>query len=154
MAENPDDWRAVSFHFIGDPRLREIVEDYYKEALMANDSGMHVAAVILCGSVLEGVLSYALRMREEDAKAAFHAWKGRSRRPSEWSLEEKVEVARTMRLIGEGPAKGANAVRDFRHLIHPERVLRRSKPRWPALAQLAIAAVVDVTSSLSGRMQS
>jgi len=93
-----------------------------------------------------------LKARDAEARDSYKAWQEKSRRPSDWSLEEKIEVARRMKLIGEGPAKGASAVRDFRNLIHPEKVLRRSKPRWPALAQLAIAAVVDVSGSLSGRI--
>jgi hypothetical protein len=152
MSQASPDWRDVSFAFIGDPKLRSIIEDYYKEALAASEAQRPIAAVILCGSVLEGILTFGLKARIEEASDTYKVWRKKTRRFADWSLEEKVEVARMMGLIGEGPAKGAVAVRDFRNLIHPEKVLRRSKPRWPALAQLAIAAVVDVSSSLRGRM--
>ena len=153
MVEPSGDWRAISFGFIGDSRLREIIEEYYREALAASETARPIAAVILCGSVLEGILTFALKVRNVEARDTYKSWQEKSKRFSDWSLEDKIEVARRIGLIGEGPAKGASAVRDFRNLIHPEKVLRRSKPRWPALAQLAIAAVVDVSGSLSGRIE-
>lgn len=98
------------------------------------------------------MLTFALKRRETEAKSLYRQLRNLSRSPSEWSLEDMIEVARRMALIGEGPAKAANAVRDFRNLIHPDKLLRRSQPRWPGLAKMALGAVVDVSASLSGRI--
>ena len=77
---------------------------------------------------------------------------GRSRNLTEWALNDLIEVAQQLDLVGEGPAKAAQAVRDFRNLIHPDRLLRRSRPRWDALAAMALGAVAEVSWSLSGRI--
>ncbi len=146
------DWREASFDYIADPKLRAVLEQFHSEARAADDQERPIAAVILCGAILEGMLTFALKRRETEAKSLYRQLRNLSRSPSEWSLEDMIEVARRMALIGEGPAKAANAVRDFRNLIHPDKLLRRSQPRWPGLAKMALGAVVDVSASLSGRI--
>jgi hypothetical protein len=146
------DWRQTSFDYVADPKLRAILEQFHAEACSADDSERPIAAVILCGAVLEGMLAFALRRRDQDATTYFRKSHNSSKPLTQWTLEEMIDVAAGIELIGTGPAKGANAIRDFRNLIHPDKLTRRSAPRWPALAKMALAAVADVSASLKGRI--
>ena len=151
--QNPESFLEVDFSWVADPKLRDILQQFHTEAVDAYGAKRHVAAVVLSGAVLEGMLTFALMKRESEAKQAFQTRTGRrSRAISEWRLEELVEVASRLGLIGETAARAAPAVRDFRNMIHPHRLLRRSQPRWDALAALALAAVAEISRSLSGRI--
>lgn len=111
-----------------------------------------MAAVFLSGGILEGILTFALNRREAEAKESYKELGRQARELSAWSLEDLITVAQNLNLIGEGAAKAAHAVRDFRNLIHPERLARRSRPRWDALATMSLAAVAEVSRSLRDRM--
>jgi hypothetical protein len=136
-----------------DPKLRKILEQFHAEATEAYRAERYIAAVILCGGVLEGLLTFALTTRESDAKERLQKTvKGSVRGIPQWHLEELIEVASDLGLVGKSAAQAAPAVRDFRNMIHPYRLLRRSEPRWDALAAIALAAVAEISRSLSGRL--
>jgi hypothetical protein len=144
---------TVDFGCVVDPKLRGYIEQFHAEATQAYEQKRYVSAVVLCGGALEGLLTFALGTRLDDANKAY-AQKGRRRIDlSRWDMADLVDVAAELQLIGEGPAKSANAIRDFRNLIHPARLLRRSTPRWDALAVMSLAALAEVCRSLSGRIQ-
>ena len=142
----------VDFTYVTDPRLREIVTEFHKEAVSAYQAKNYVAAVVLAGGVLEGILTFALLRRGEEAVEEYKRLRNRSQELANWSLNDLVEVAARLNLVGESPAKAANAVRDFRNFVHPYRLLRRSRPRWDALATMALSAVAVVSESLQGRI--
>lgn len=128
------------------------MEEFHSDAVRAYQQGLYVSAVFLSGGTLEGLLAFALKRREAEAVEEYNK-KNRTSRPlTEWALNDLVDVALKLKLIGEGSAKAAQAVRDFRNLIHPGKLLRRSRPRWDALATMGLAAVAEVSRSLSGRM--
>ena len=113
-----------------------------------------MAAVILSGAVLEGILTFAMMRRESEATDAHQGTNCKSKhRIPEWRLEELIEVAVKLKLLGRSASEVAPVVRDFRNMIHPYRLLKRSKPRWDALAPLALAAVAEISRSLGGRIQ-
>ena len=152
MAQDGQSFLQVDFSFVADPTLRRILEEFHREAAAVYERGQHIASVFLSGGILEGVLTFALNRREAEAKEKYRELRRQPRELPEWSLEDLITVAQSLNLIGEGPAKAAHAVRDFRNLIHPERLARRSRPRWDALATMSLAAVAEVNRSLSGRM--
>lgn len=141
---------------MADPKLRDILQQFHTEAVDAYHNKRYVAVVILCGGVLEGLLTFALMKHQPEAKEEYRRYRktkaGRVANIPDWRLEDLIEIASRLELIGKGAAKGATAVRDFRNLIHPYRLLRRSRPRWDALAAMALAAVAEISRSLRGRM--
>ena len=143
----------VDFSYVADPKLRDVLQRFHREAADAYRGKRYVAAVVLSGSVLEGILTFALMKREMEAKEQFQRMRGtKPRSIPEWHLDDLIEVASQIGLVGETAAKAAPAVRDFRNMIHPYKLLRRSQPRWDALAALALAAVAEISRSLSGRI--
>jgi len=154
MAAQRQSFLEVDFSFIADPKLRDIAQQFHQEAVDAYRADRHVAAVILSGAVLEGILTFALMRRESEATDAHQGTNCKSKhRVPEWRLEELIEVAVKLKLLGRSASEVAPVVRDFRNMIHPYRLLKRSKPRWDALAPLALAAVAEISRSLGGRIQ-
>ena len=154
MARQRQSFLEVDFSYIADPKLREIVRQFHEEAVDAYRADRHVAAVVLSGAVLEGILTFALTRREAEARRERQTATGRRPRSiAEWRLKDLIETASRLGLLGETAAQAAPAVRDFRNMIHPYRLLRRSRPRWDALAPLALAAVAEISRSLGGRIQ-
>lgn len=145
MTQDGQSFLQVDFSFIADPTLRTILEEFHREATAVYERGQHIAAVFLSGGILEGMLTFALKRRESEAKAKHKELGRQARELSAWSLEDLITVAQNLKLIGEGSAKAAQALRDFRNLIHPERLTSRSKPRWDALATMSLAAVAEAS---------
>lgn len=154
MPQTGQSFLEVDFSYVADPKVRAILNQFHEEAVDAFGNERYVAAVILCGGVLEGLLTFALAKHQSEAKEEYRrlVQKAKIPRISEWHLEELIEIASRVDLISKSAAKGASAVRDFRNLIHPYKLLRRSRPRWDALAAMALAAVAEISRSLSGRM--
>ena len=156
MPQNQESFLEVDFSYVADPKLRDVLHQFHSEAVEAYRANRHVAAVVLSGAVLEGILTFALMKREAEAIQKLQEMRGKKlKKPrpiSEWHLEDLIEVASRIGLVGETAAKAAPAIRDFRNMIHPYKLLRRSRPRWDALAALALAAVAEISRSLSGRM--
>src|SRR5262249_52033339 len=110
----------------------------------------HLSAIVMMGSLLEGLLFDVIRRRSTEAS--------RSRRAprkdiSEWTLEEMINVASDLRWIDQDIRGCAHSLRGFRNLIHRDRQIV-SNTRvdrdtvnmcWPAVQ----AAVNDLTSVLS-----
>jgi len=60
--------QEVNFSFVTDDRIREVLEDYWRQAHAANKAGVYAAVVVLCGGVLEGLLAWAISRKEEEAR--------------------------------------------------------------------------------------
>jgi hypothetical protein len=150
-----ESWLDLDLAFIVDPKLRGILEQFHRAAREAYSQKLYVAAVFLSGSVLEGLLTFALLRQESSARERFRQLQpgsGPAPRIDVWSLHDLIEISVLLGIVGEGPARGAQAIRDFRNLIHPYRLLRRSTPRWDALAAIALASVTEVSRSVQSRM--
>ena len=148
----------VDFSYIADEKARTLVEQFHSEAAEAFRGGLYIAAVVLSGATLEGMLAWALAAREPEAQRRFREKYGKKppdERPSpgDWYLPELIVIARSMDLVGESAKDAAWAVKDFRNLIHPHKLLDRSPPRWRALAKAALAAIEDIAPSLAGRLE-
>jgi hypothetical protein len=148
-----EEWQQIDFSYIIDPRLREIIEMFHANAVSAYRQENYVAAVVLAGGALEGLLTFALKRREDRAREEYKKLQRRAREIDDWTLVDLVGIAVKLGSIGEGPGKAADALRDFRNLIHPYKLVRRSRPQWTALAVMALAAVAEVSRSLRGRME-
>ena len=151
--QEEESFLEIDFSYVVDPKLRDVLQRFHREAADAYRGKRYVAAVVLSGSVLEGILTFALMKRETEAKEQFQRMREKKPRAiSDWHLEDLIEVAEGLGLIGATAAKAAPAVRDFRNMIHPYKLLRRSSPRWDALAGMALNALAEISRSLSGRI--
>jgi hypothetical protein len=81
-----------------------------------------LAAIFLCGSTLEGILlGIACRKpREFNGSALSPKDKaGKPRQFHDWNLNDFINVARDLNLVGEDVKKFSHGLRDFRNYIHP-----------------------------------
>lgn len=147
----------VDFSWIEPEKAQNIVAQFHAEALAAFDQELYIASVVLSGAVLEGLLAFALADQQEIAQEKYrekHPSAARERPlPRDWYLPELIDMAYSLDLVGQTSRSGAWAIRDFRNLIHPAKLLEKSPQRWRALAKGALAAIEDIGPSLAGRMR-
>jgi atypical dual specificity phosphatase len=136
--------------FVTEPKLRELVEDYGRQAIAAYEAGAYLGTLVACGAVVEGLPAWAV--------LTFRAAKASTMYPH--SRVEQREISRLIKfsskeqLIGQTAETASWAVKEFRNFIHPYNLLRSGKSARAdeALAMSALAAVREITRSLSGRL--
>lgn len=120
-----------------------------EEAGRCVENEAYLAAVILAGSVLEGMcLGFGTRNVEATNRAyqaqfsksapAFHAWK----------LAEWIEVLGRMGALSQNVVKFGHALRDFRNYIHPSEQLARGFVPDKHTARIAFHVVIAAADDL------
>lgn len=102
--------------------LIPILESRYSEAVKCHGTGSSLAAVILCGSILEGLLLGVALKDPRAFNAASSSPKdknGKVKPFQEWSLAQFIDVAYSLKLVRLDVKKFSHALRDFRNYIHP-----------------------------------
>lgn len=147
----------VDFSWVRPDKARGIVEQFHAEARAAFTNELYIASVVLSGGVLEGILAFALLDQQANAEQKYrekYASRAQERSsPVDWYLPELIDIAYSLGLVGDSARSGAWAIKDFRNLIHPGKLLEKSPQRWRALAKGALAAIEDITPSLAERMK-
>ncbi len=146
--------QKLDFAFAQDQGLRKELENYHSQAVKAYDAGSYLGTLVVCGSIVEGLLTWALLLREGEAQKSAKACKDRRGEvlPLEkWSLSNLIDVSGELKLIGNTAKQASWAVKDFRNFIHPYNLLIQSARPDQALALSALAAVKEITRSLEGR---
>ena len=146
----------VDLSFVADDELRELLEDYHRQALASYEAGAYLGAVVACGGVMEGMLTWALLQKKDRAVHRFKE-KWATRREAEkiesWDVSRLIAVAIDLKLLGKTPDPAAWAVKEFRNFIHPFVVLAAGSARANAsLAVNALSAVAEIARSLRGRV--
>ena len=119
----------LDFTFVGDEQVQSVLEDYYTQAVKASEAASYLGAIVACGSVVEGLLTWALMQREALALKSSKACKdkqGRVRPLQEWNLSNLIDVSGELELIGKTAKQASWALKDFRNFIHPYNVLKQS----------------------------
>ncbi len=145
----------LDFKFVNEEQLRLVLEEYYAQALQASRAGAHLGAIVACGSVVEGLLTWALMQKEEIALKSSKACKdkqGQVRPLVEWNLPDLIGVSVELELIGKTAKQASWALKDFRNFIHPYNVLQQSARPDAALAMSAMAALIEIRRSLEGKL--
>ena len=81
-----------------------------------------LAVIFLCGSTLEGILLGVASAKPKEFNQSPLSPKdktGKVKQFPEWTLNEFINVARDLKLVGEDVKKFSHALRDFRNYIHP-----------------------------------
>ena len=96
-------------------RLKEV------EACIGNEASL--AAILLIGSIMEGVLLGTASMYPQQFNQALSAPKdrdtGNARKFPDWTLNNFIDVASEVGLLKHDVKKFSHVVRDFRNYIHP-----------------------------------
>ena len=142
---------ATEFAFVSDPMVRSVLQEYYGQALSSHEAGSYLGAVVGCGAVAEGLLTWLLTTRETDARAAKSARKQGSRSIEDWTLETLVYVAQEIGAVEDDVGLLTEAVRNWRNLVHPYRRVRGSPRFDKPLSLSAIRAVARLANALAGK---
>jgi hypothetical protein len=106
-----------------EPGLGEILADRWVQAQKCLNTGAHLAAIIIMGSMLEGMLLAVLQRFPKEGNQCRLAPQdlrtGKVRCFAEWTLADMINVAHDVGWIGLDVKKFSHALRDFRNLIHP-----------------------------------
>ena len=81
-----------------------------------------LAVIFLCGSTLEGILLGIATDKPKYFNQSLRSPKdkaGKVKQFHDWCLNDFIDVARELNLLGEDVKKFSHALRDFRNYIHP-----------------------------------
>jgi len=111
-----------------EPGFGELLAGRWDEAQRCLDAKAFLAATILMGSLLEGLLLAVCQRYPKAANQATCAPKdpqtGKPKYFGNWTLSETIEVAHELKWIGLDVKKFSHALREFRNLIHPYQQLQ------------------------------
>lgn len=113
--------------FMHSDDVRIIFDRDYRELQKLLICGAYKAVIIMCGSIIEGLLLDSLkaeRGRVESARAAQKGAKGQPIPLEEWDLGHLIDVAKELSTINPGTVPLSHAVREYRNLIHPGKEIR------------------------------
>lgn len=144
---------APDFHrLVEDSSLAEILLLRWKEAQKCVNAEAYLSAVVMMGSILEGVLLHKVETNPADANRAEKSPKdpatGRPRRFHEWGLSALIDVAHELGWLQGDVSRFSHALRESRNIVHPymERLLsdRPDRDTCSICWQVVRAAVADL----------
>lgn len=112
----------IDFPFVRNLRIREIIERDYVEIQRAYISECWKSVIILSGGSIEAIILDRLLQNESSAKAAKSA--PAKSDLSKWDLSELIKVAVEIGLVEPSAEILADALRQYRNLVHPGNEVR------------------------------
>jgi len=135
-----------------DPRLVPVLESRLEEAKHCL-AVAPLATILLCGSILEGILlGIALRSpREFNQTSNSPKDKDNKVKPfHDWSLAQFIDVAHELGVLSLDVKKFSHELRDFRNYIHPcPQLASRFKPDKHT-AEICLQVLMAAIADLSG----
>lgn len=123
-ADRPPDFASL----INDPQMRTILERRWKECTICIAAGAPLAATVMIGGLLEGLL--LARVNHEANKTPIYtaaaAPKDKARKTlhlKEWTLHNYIDVAHEVGWITVAAKDVGVVLRDYRNYIHPHKEL-------------------------------
>ena len=125
----PPDFMSINL----EPGIGEILAARWVETQLCVDSGAYLAAIIIMGSLLEGLLLGVCQRKPAIANTCACAPKdhrtGKVKHFADWSLAEMIDVAHGVGWLGLDVKRFSHALRSFRNLVHPyEHMATRATP--------------------------
>ena len=116
-----------TWNFVTDSTLKMMLVRDYEELSRLVSVQAHKSIMIMCGSILEGVLHDLLKQRQEDADDAYYELYLRTKghandqAPSldKWEFEHLIGVTDYLKLVDHNFKRVGDTMRDFRNLVHP-----------------------------------
>lgn len=113
---------------IPDPKMRLILDKRWAECVVCVSSGAPLAAVVMIGGLLEGLL--LARVHKEVNKAPIFTAKGAPRDKQgktltlrDWTLNDYISVAHELNWITVTAKDVGIVLRDYRNYVHPHKEL-------------------------------
>jgi hypothetical protein len=108
--------------WIDDPALARLVQERWTEAHLCLEAGAYVAATVLLGSILEGVLCRLVGRRPAAVAQSSHCPRdaaGQIRPLRDWAVADLVAVACDRGWLNREALRFAPQLTEFRALLHP-----------------------------------
>jgi hypothetical protein len=155
-AAKPLELVVLDLGFISNADLRLMLIRDLAELNVARSQDLKTTSkicMVFAGAIVEALLLDCLQQREPAAQAYAATM---PRRPNanieRWTLENMVDVAQGIGLLGSDTRAGATQMREWRNLIHPARALRAAANNkitpTPGRARLAISFLELVAEEL------
>ena len=150
--ETPTEVAPDFLRLVRDASLAEVLSLRWQEAQKCVNAEAYFAAVVMMGSILEGVLLHSIEANPalgNRAKASPKDPKTQKPRPfHEWGLSALIDVAHELRWLQGDVSRFSHALRESRNLVHPymERLApdRPDKDTCSICWQVVRAAVSDL----------
>lgn len=118
-----EDFGNIAIEKLGlDANICHILKQRIDEVKRALSARAPLAVIFLCGSTLEGILLAVAGTKAKEFNQSTLSPKdklGKVKPFNEWTLNDFINVARDLNLVGEDVKKFSHALRDFRNYIHP-----------------------------------
>ncbi len=104
------------------PGLKEVISDRWLELQKCQHVGAYLSAVVLMGSVLEGLLLARANMDLAKAIKSHKAPKGKgggNKAIQDWNLSSLIDVAVDVGWLKTDRGKFSHALRESRNVVHP-----------------------------------
>jgi len=132
-----------------DVAMSRILVERLNEAQRCIDAKAYLAAVILCGSVLEGMcLGYGSRNIERVNRCYAERFKKPPRQLPEWRLQEWVDVLAHLGDLSPNVEKFGHGLRDFRNYVHPSEQLAHGFSPDAHTARIGFQVVIAAAEDL------
>ena len=128
---------------VRDPALLQILQSRLAEVQIAYQGQAYLAAVILLGSILEGILIEVVDRHLVAARVVPGAPNGPL---SGWSLRDLIQVVHELGWVKKTYRDYSDYLREYRNLVHPRQQKKLGLfPDAPTcqIAQIVVGAVVD-----------
>lgn len=114
----PTALKAVMTDIIDDPAMAQLLQRRLDEARTCHANGAHVAAIIMLGSLLEGVLLTTVLTRNPSLLG--------SRTPDNAPLKFLIDICHTAGWIDADVDRYAHELREYRNYVHPHKEIREA----------------------------
>ena len=118
------EFKEISIDKLGlDGVVTDVLKQRLEEVRICLNAKAPLATIFLCGSSLEGILLGVASKTPKDFNSSSCSPKdkksGKVLPFFDWSLANFIDVACSLKLLGEDVKKFSHALRDFRNYIHP-----------------------------------
>ena len=137
---------------VQDPAMRAILERRWNETGLCIGAGADLAATVMIGGLLEGLLLARLNLMPNQAPAfrASSAPRDRTGKTlplKEWTLRNYIDVGHELKWITRSGKDVGAVVRDYRNYIHPAKELSHGISITPGDSQMLWAVLLRFLNS-------
>jgi len=138
---------------ISDPKMQAILGQRWSECAVCVKSGAPLAATVMMGGILEGLLlAKILQMSNMapvfTAKSSPKDKSGKALTLKEWTLKNYIDVAHELKWITTTAKDIGEVLRDYRNYIHPQKELSHGIKLEPGDAEMLWSIAKNIVTQV------
>jgi len=143
-----EDSEAPNLDFVDDDRLRNILESDWHEATKLLEAKAWKSCIILCGSLLEGLLLWKLEATQRRQNDLSQEEASKTADYEDFSLSLLLRASKEQQLLENESVALTDWAREYRNLIHPGNQRRSGRNVRKEHATIAMNLVMLVAHSM------